>query len=151
MINKILTNIKNIFESGIFKNIVVMIASLSLFLIGLSIYWQINSSNPDPITVMVLLISAVMAFLFIAVFIVSNRVSNIFTFVKRGKKRVSKLRKRIIVAFSIGAALPAIIVAIFRSISLTLVYKHGLILKSQECLINQLLLVNPMFPSISFS
>jgi two-component system nitrogen regulation sensor histidine kinase NtrY len=45
--------------------------------------------------------------------LLNNPVSSLFSFIKRTRKRAYKLRKRIIIAFSFGAAVPTIIVAVF--------------------------------------
>lgn len=95
------------------QELVVIISLIFMFSVLWSLYWQMNSEQPDPITVMILLIAGSAVFIFVSVFIVSNRIDSIFSVIRRGRKRMSRLRKRIIIAFSIGAALPAISVAVF--------------------------------------
>ena len=77
------------------------------------IYGDFFLKVTDPIHTLGFLLITLVVILVLSVLVVSNRVSSIFGFKKGGKKRVSKLRKRIIVAFTIGAALPTIIVAVF--------------------------------------
>lgn len=105
--------LNNLIEGKWFKEVILAVALIFILSTLWTLYWELTSGDPDPITVMVMLIAAVTAFIFISVYFVSNKVSGSFTFVLRGKKRISRLRKRIIVAFSIGAALPAISVAVF--------------------------------------
>ncbi len=51
--------------------------------------------------------------LILCILYVVNRLSNNFTLFYRGHKRISRLKKRIIIAFSLGAAIPTIMVAVF--------------------------------------
>ena len=59
-----------------------------------------------------MLIILVGSLLFV-ILLLNNPVSSLFSFIKRTRKRAYKLRKRIIIAFSFGAAVPTIIVAVF--------------------------------------
>ncbi|GAB4169605.1 MAG: PAS domain-containing sensor histidine kinase [Rickettsiaceae bacterium] len=89
----------------------VVIATLCANLFFL--YKESLSEVPNWSSMIGFLLSSLVSILILCVLIISHRVSSNFTFIKRGKRRVSKLRKRIIIAFSIGAALPTIIVAVF--------------------------------------
>lgn len=51
--------------------------------------------------------------LILCILVIGNRMSSDFNIFKRNIQSVSKLKKRIVIAFSIGAALPTLIVAIF--------------------------------------
>lgn len=68
---------------------------------------------PDLLSTLSYLLATLLSILILAVLIISNRVSSNFSFIKGGRRRVSRLRKRIIIAFSIGSALPTVIVAVF--------------------------------------
>ena len=118
------SKISNLLDSRISKAIILIFGCAVLSYLLVSIYFLIEQGSPDPASIMWMLIAAVILFLFISIFIVSNRVSNFFfelaNFVSLGKltkkpakARVSKLRKRIVLAFSASATLPAVIVAIF--------------------------------------
>lgn len=116
--------ISNLLDSRIFKAAILVAGCGILLYLLISIYFLIKQGSPDPSSIMGMLIIAVILFLLISIFIVSNRVSNFFLGVvnliklgklpkKSAKSRVSKLRKRIVLAFSASATLPAVIVAIF--------------------------------------
>jgi len=95
-------------------NHVVTIAAILFILVGiLLVYLELRSEEVDPVSIIgLVLIGLVVSFLFV-IFLVNRRIVNVFDFAKRSRKRASKLRKRIVVAFSLGAALPTIIVAVF--------------------------------------
>ena len=86
--------------------IITIISSIGF--IGISF-----QKDSDPLATLSFLLAILISTLILSVLIISNRVSSNFTFIKGGERRVSKLRKRIIIAFSIGSALPTIIVAVF--------------------------------------
>lgn len=107
---------KKFFKQRIGTNTLYILFALIILLVGLNAYFVYEDfflKKPDPLYTISLLLASLIAILVFCVLIVSNRVSSKFLFIKGGKRRVSKLRKRIIIAFSIGAALPTIIVAIF--------------------------------------
>ena len=110
------TIMKGFFKQRVGTNTLYVLFALVILLVGLNAYFIYEDffvKAPDPIYTIGLLLASLIAILVFCVLIVSNRVSSKFSFIKGGKRRVSKLRKRIIIAFSIGAALPTIIVAIF--------------------------------------
>ena len=107
---------KDFFKRRISSNILYILLALVIVFVAINTYFVYEDfflKNPDPIWTIGFLLFSLVVILFLCVLIISNRVSGKFSFMKAGKKRVSKLRKRIIIAFSIGAALPTIIVAIF--------------------------------------
>lgn len=109
-------SMKKFFKQRIGTNTLYILFALIILLVGLNAYFVYEDfflKKPDPLYTISLLLASLIAILVFCVLIVSNRVSSKFLFIKGGKRRVSKLRKRIIIAFSIGAALPTIIVAIF--------------------------------------
>lgn len=67
----------------------------------------------DPITITLFALTALGTFSIIATIVLSSKVKSLFRFRLAQKKTVSKLRKRVLIAFSLGAALPTIVVAIF--------------------------------------
>ncbi|PCJ26122.1 MAG: histidine kinase [Rickettsiales bacterium] len=90
----------------------ISVISTSL-VITLFTYADFFFNNPDPLYILGFLLATLVLILCFSIIVVNNRVSSTFSFRKGGKKRVSKLRKRIIIAFSIGATLPTIIIAVF--------------------------------------
>lgn len=77
------------------------------------VYENYFLKDTNPVYSLSFLLASLGAVLVLCVLIVSSRESSIFALMRRGEYRVSKLRKRIIIAFSIGSALPTIIVAVF--------------------------------------
>jgi two-component system nitrogen regulation sensor histidine kinase NtrY len=113
MLSEIWTKIKKDYlSSSLITAFTIVGLGLFIFLIYL-IYSQLQLNNPNPVSVIGLILSSLGVFLLLGLLLASNVVSSAFTFIKEGKKRVSKLRRRIIIAFSLGAALPTIIVAVF--------------------------------------
>lgn len=113
MLREIWSKLQKVCWSNILITIFIMGGiCLFLFLISL-IYNQLQLNKPDPVNVIGLILSSLGVFSLFGLFLARNVVSRAFTYIKEGKKRVSKLRRRIIIAFSIGAALPTIIVAVF--------------------------------------
>ena len=107
---------KTFLKQQVGVNTLYILFALAILLVSLNAYFIYEDffvKASDPIYTISLLLASLIAVLVFCVLIVSNRVSSKFSFIKGGKRRVSKLRKRIIIAFSIGAALPTIIVAIF--------------------------------------
>lgn len=97
-------------------NVFYVLFALIVLLVSLNVYFAYEDfflKNSDPFSTISLLIASLITIIVFCILIFSNRVSSIFSFFRSGKRRVSKLRKRIVIAFSIGAALPTIIVAIF--------------------------------------
>ena len=94
--------------------IVVTFAAIFLLANTLFVYLEFQSNKIDPVNIIGLTLIILIGSLLLAILLInSNRANTFFDFVKKSKKRVSKLRKRIIIAFSLGAAVPTIIVAIF--------------------------------------
>lgn len=107
---------KGFFKQRVGSNALYVLLALVILLVSVNAYFVYEEfflKTPDPIYTIGFLLASLIAILIFCVLIVSNRVSSKFSFIKGGKRRVSKLRKRIIIAFSIGAALPTIIVAVF--------------------------------------
>jgi len=113
MFNKFFKNFtQRRFSSNLFYILVIII--VVLFAVNaFSVYENYFLKKPSPAYTLSFLLASLIAVLVLCVFIVSSRASSIFALVRSSEKRVSKLRKRIIIAFSIGAALPTIIVAVF--------------------------------------
>ncbi|MDA9163735.1 ATP-binding protein [Rickettsiaceae bacterium] len=105
------------FKKKRFGSNIIYVAALAMIIMlavnSFFVYEDFFKTQPDPLYTLGFLLASLIAILILCVFLISNRVSTKFTFIKKGERRVSRLRKRIIVAFSIGAALPTIIVAIF--------------------------------------
>ena len=93
--------------------IIIACGVIFLLINALLVYLEFQVENVDPVSIIGLMLFILVTCLVLGVFLVNNRITNIFAFIKRGKKGASKLRKRIIIAFSLGAAVPTIIVAIF--------------------------------------
>jgi two-component system, NtrC family, nitrogen regulation sensor histidine kinase NtrY len=107
---------KDFFKQRLGSNTLYILSLLVILLVGINAYFVYEDfflNSPDPFYTTGFLLASLIAILIFCILIVSNRVSSNFSFIKGDKRRVSKLRKRIIIAFSIGAALPTIIVAIF--------------------------------------
>ena len=71
------------------------------------------ASKIDPVKIIGLMLIILISSLLLTILLINYHDSNFFNFAKRNTRRVSDLRKRIIVAFSLGAAVPTIIVAVF--------------------------------------
>ena len=113
MLNNFWTRLnKNYFTTSVVISVATTGIAILAFLLFL-IYRELKLTVPDPVSVIGLMLTSLGLFLLIGIFFINNFVSNIFTFIKSGKRRVSKLRKRIIIAFSLGAAVPTLIVAVF--------------------------------------
>jgi len=102
----------NNFTNNRFKNLLlyivggVCIITIVSSIVSIGISFQ---KDLDPVLILSLLLAILVAILVLSVLIISSN----FTFTKGGERRVSKLRKRIVIAFSIGSALPTVIVAVF--------------------------------------
>ena len=110
------TNWKNFKKERFGSNMIYASALVMIIVLAINaffVYEDFFKTQPDPLYTLSFLLASLIGILVLCVFLVSNRVSTKFAFVKKGEKRVSRLRKRIIIAFSIGAALPTIIVAVF--------------------------------------
>ena len=108
--------IKGIFKHRTSVNISYLLFALIVLIITLNAYFAYEDfilKNSDPFYTISLLLANLVTILIFCIFTISKRLSSISLFFRSGKRRVSKLRKRIIIAFSIGAALPTIIVAVF--------------------------------------
>jgi two-component system nitrogen regulation sensor histidine kinase NtrY len=107
---------KDFFKHRLGSNTLYVLSLLVILLVGVNAYFVYEDfflHSPDPFYTIGFLLATLVAILIFCILIVRNRVSSNFSFIKGGKRRVSKLRKRIIIAFSIGAALPTIVVAVF--------------------------------------
>lgn len=113
MINKLW----NYFSIKFFNSkLVSILIFLSVTLLGTNtflIYSEFKSKNPDPSAVLTVTLITLIIILSLAIFLLINGLPRSFVLINYGKKRISKLRNRVIVAFSLGAAIPTIIVAIF--------------------------------------
>jgi two-component system nitrogen regulation sensor histidine kinase NtrY len=97
-------------------DLVYIAAIAAIILLGVNaffIYDDFLQNKSDPVYTLTFLLVSLVAILVLGVLLISNRSSTSFMLMKSGKQHVSKLRKRIIVAFSVGAALPTIVVAVF--------------------------------------
>lgn len=113
MFSKIWNNFITRYLGG---DLVYIAAIAAIILLGVNaffIYDDFLQNKSDPVYTLTFLLTSLVAILVLGVLLISNRSSTSFKLMKSGKQRVSKLRKRIIVAFSVGAALPTIIVAVF--------------------------------------
>ena len=92
-----------------------IIAAAVIFLLVNSffVYLEFQYSEVDPVSVIGLMLIILVGSLLFVILLLNNPVSSLFSFIKRTRKRAYKLRKRIIIAFSFGAAVPTIIVAVF--------------------------------------
>lgn len=113
MFSKIWNNFITRYLGGDFFYIAAVAAIILLGVNAFFIYDDFLQNKSDPVYTLTFLLVSLVAILALGVLLISNRSSTSFKLMKSGKQRVSKLRKRIIVAFSIGAALPTIIVAVF--------------------------------------
>lgn len=107
---------KNFIKRRLSSNATYISATVVIILLVINTYFIYEDfflKDLDPLYTLSFLLASLVTILVLSILIVSNRMSSTFTFIKRGRKRVSKLRRRIIIAFSIGAALPTIIVAVF--------------------------------------
>ncbi len=103
-------------KNRLYSNVIYTSVALLIILFGINIYFIYEDfffKNSNPVYALSFLLATFVAILVLSVLIISNRMNSTFTFIKQGKRRVSKLQRRIIVAFSIGAAFPTIIVATF--------------------------------------
>jgi two-component system, NtrC family, nitrogen regulation sensor histidine kinase NtrY len=92
-----------------------IIAAAVIFLLinSFFVYLEFQYSEVDPVSVIGLMLIILVGSLLFVILLLNNPVSSLFSFIKRTRKRAYKLRKRIIIAFSFGAAVPTIIVAVF--------------------------------------
>lgn len=92
-----------------------IIAAAVIFLLINSFFvcLEFQYSEVDPVSVIGLMLIILVGSLLFVILLLNNPVSSLFSFIKRTRKRAYKLRKRIIIAFSFGAAVPTIIVAVF--------------------------------------
>lgn len=92
-----------------------IIAAAVIFLLinSFFVYLEFQYSEVDPVSVIGLMLIILVGSLLFVILLLNNPVSSLFSFIKRTTKRAYKLRKRIIIAFSFGAAVPTIIVAVF--------------------------------------
>jgi len=89
------------------------ISVFGVFVSSYLIYNSINSDNVDPVRIISLMLVILVALLVIFIFLGRSDLWGFLDFATGRKHKMPKLRKRIITAFSIGAAVPTIIVAIF--------------------------------------
>jgi two-component system nitrogen regulation sensor histidine kinase NtrY len=98
------------------KNIsYIIISAVAIGLVATTflIYLEFLSDEINPVNILGLMLVILITSLLLGILLINNRANGFFDFVKKSTKRVSKLRKRIIIAFSLGAAVPTIIVAVF--------------------------------------
>jgi len=98
------------------KNIsYIIISAVAIGLVSTTflIYLEFISDEINPVNIIGLMLVILITSLLLGILLINNRANGFFDFVKKSTKRVSKLRKRIIIAFSLGAAVPTIIVAVF--------------------------------------
>ena len=93
--------------------IIISAVTISLVASIFLAYLEFISSKIDPVNIIGLMLVILITSLLLAILLINNRANGFFNFLKKRTKRVSKLRKRIIIAFSLGAAVPTIIVAVF--------------------------------------
>lgn len=92
----------------------IIAAAIIFFLVNsFFVYLEFQHKEVDPVSVIGLMLIILLGSLFFIILLLNSPFSSLFLFVKRTRERVYKLRKRIIIAFSFGAAVPTIIVAIF--------------------------------------
>jgi len=92
----------------------IIAAAIIFFLVNsFFVYLEFQHKEVDPVSVIGLMLIILLGSLFFIILLLNIPFSSLFLFVKRTRERVYKLRKRIIIAFSFGAAVPTIIVAIF--------------------------------------
>jgi two-component system nitrogen regulation sensor histidine kinase NtrY len=107
---------QNIVKHRYSKNVpYTIIAAAVIFLLinSFFVYLEFQYSEVDPVSVIGLMLIILVGSLLFVILLLNNPVSSLFSFIKRTRKRAYKLRKRIIIAFSFGAAVPTIIVAVF--------------------------------------
>jgi two-component system, NtrC family, nitrogen regulation sensor histidine kinase NtrY len=110
LLQKILTkfNKSRLLYTLVFFGISILLANVFF------IYSEFKSNNPDPsATLTITLVSLIIVLIFLVFLIINKIPSVLLIFRKNRPKRISKLRNRVIFAFSLGAAIPTIIVAIF--------------------------------------
>lgn len=93
--------------------VVISVATISLLVNLLLIYRELKADAIDPVNVIGLMLPILLVSFFLAVFLINNHSPGIFNLIKQRKKRISRLKKRVILAFSLGAAVPALVVAVF--------------------------------------
>lgn len=93
--------------------IIISFAAIFFLTSTFFVYLEFKSNEIDPVNIIGLMLIILIASLLFAILLINNRANSFFDFIKKSKKRVSKLRKRIVIAFSLGAAVPTIIVAVF--------------------------------------
>ena len=92
---------------------IITAAVIFLLINSFFVYLEFQYSEVDPVSVIGLMLIILVGSLLFVILLLNNPVSSLFSFIKRTRKRAYKLRKRIIIAFSFGAAVPTIIVAVF--------------------------------------
>ena len=90
-----------------------LIVILLLCINSYFLYEDFFLKKPDLFYVISILLINLIVILLFCVFLIYNRNSGKFSVIRTGKKKIFELRKRIIIAFSIGAALPTLIVSVF--------------------------------------
>ena len=93
--------------------IIISAVTISLVASIFLAYLEFISSKIDPVNIIGLMLVILITSLLLAILLINNRANGFFNFLKKRTKRVSNLRKRIIIAFSLGAAVPTTIVAVF--------------------------------------
>ncbi len=110
MFNNILKNLNLKINNNLFYILILII--IILFCLDISfIYKSFFLKNADPRSILSLLLINLIIVLIVCIWLISSGSS--ITSIFKKNKRVSKLKKRIVFAFSIGATLPTIIITIF--------------------------------------
>ena len=103
-----LNKIRKIFTKPILNNnLVYALTIITIILLAFYAFFTYSDlllTKSEPVYILSFLLVSLFAILALCLLLMNNRTP---------EKRISKLRKRIIIAFSIGAALPTIIVAVF--------------------------------------
>ncbi len=102
---------KHYCSKNVSYNIVTII--ISLLATSFFVYLGFFFNNIDPVKIIGLMLTILVSFLLLSILFINNFSIGVFDFIKKSTKKVLKLRKRIIIAFSLGAAVPTIIVAVF--------------------------------------
>ncbi|MDG1436843.1 MAG: HAMP domain-containing protein [Rickettsiaceae bacterium] len=109
-------NLKMIAKRLLNNSLVHVIFLALIVILGIGVFFVYEDfflNKPDPIYTLSFLLTSLVILLVLCILLANNKASEIFVFSKNPNSGASRLRKRIIVAFSIGAALPTIVVAVF--------------------------------------
>lgn len=90
-------------------SLIICVLSFNIF----SFYQEIQTENKNLIHIIDLLLSSLISMLILALITLGTKLKSGFSFAMKSNAKISKLRKRIIIAFSVGAVVPTIIITIF--------------------------------------